>query len=1170
VALHESVHRGLEAVFGSGVKPILKQIYRTNPNVQENVDTRRKNRPDLSVEKATEEELADMSYENYNLSLVRGFKRLVAFINKWLKTIYERVTRGRLALYRPKESDVVFSDMMVAQLISGVTHRGLQNIPVRTREGAKAKASIAIPTIEDMKETAKREGEKGQKQAGRIAEWLTHGRWKWILTYGSTLGQMTEVLATHLPSVRKFNGAVRLMQSDQNKAIQEGSTTSAKWKDVESQRGKKVILDDLITETELKGLRPDMDLKKNIDGWGLGQYKTWLEAKAVHDKLVAKWESPAIPGDVQTVFKQQMKGTVNRVEEVYQALRAQIKRTFRNEEDRAKMLADLETRFKPMRAGRPYMTHKREGNYLVIVTDKEGGREVWGYYTRRHQKRAAEEHRQRFMERDGTEPRVKLIEKAAIFDNLDSADRGFVKKITDEIGKTITDEGERSKLITQVQQLYAAALPEMSGLKRLLPRKTAVIEGYSKDYRKIWGETQIALARYASKLKHMDDMKDALEDAGREAGKDKTIYAVTKWNSALPTALAPMETDFFASAEDMTNYVKELHKDPNITYKIHNSLPDTIMKGIKDKYYERLGKTAGDTMFAPVEERVKKNPTTVLEPQPKEGESMDDFTIRVSSYLNVLKTRYSGMLTHVERGAVSNFLVNLGFMNYLGWTPAFAFLNMTQVGMLTFPKLAARYGAIEAGKAITEGYKFTLANGHILKRLMLQAWNPKGETQILLEEFKGMDGKPLQKGGEGYELIKYLLDYGKLDFTQGSELSASTSDSWRVTQYAIKTASWLAHPTEVLNRLATAHAAYKLGKKGGLSKLQAREYALEVLDTTQLDYTPENKPIFLQKNWARIAFQFRQFSQQVAWQIGLAIHDTKKGLTEAQRKEARLYLTYLAASTFMMAGVRGMPAAGVIFLLLSLAMDDGEDAEFEFERLARETLGDDLGAFIATGMFSVLSIDAAATAGLGDLVPGTVSQSRASTSSKERLQDFAYDIAGPMAAWMGNAARGWDTYRSGDWVRGLEQASPKAVRTFMAGIRIADRGIETQNGLVRIAGTDLSAMDIAITMSGLKPSRTSWLQRQVNAVQAREDALKTQAKVLRSRYRMAYKYGDVKEQMRSMRRIEIYNGENPGYRITSDSLKGNALIRRQRITTATGGVASTPWQQRLYDDWEVD
>ena len=375
-----------------------------------------------------------------------------------------------------------------------------------------------------------------------------------------------------------------------------------------------------------------------------------------------------------------------------------------------------------------------------------------------------------------------------------------------------------------------------------------------------------------------------------------------------------------------------------------------------------------------------------------------------------------------------------------------------------------------------------------------------------------------------------------------------------------------------MNRMVTAVAAYELAKKEShMNAKDARDYAVAVLDATQLDYSPENRPIILQKDWARVAFQFRQFSQQVAWQIGLALSKALQKLPSNERNEARTYLLYLMLSTFTLAGVRGMPAAGMVFVIASMMMDDGEDAEYSFEKSLREMLGDDLGGVMSNGIFSLGNIDASVNLGLGDIIPGSFSSSRDSTASKEVLKDFAFDIMGPTAAWAGKVANGLDTIvDKGDWFKGTELMLPKAGRTIMTSIRYANRGMENNNGVVRMTGSELNASDYFITAIGLKSDRIATVQKTVGVTQGIEDAIKTRARLLRLNYRMAVKYNDDGAKTRARTKISDFNTEYPQFRIKNLSKSTKAAAAAQRLADRTRGVATTKMQAEIYKDLMSD
>jgi hypothetical protein len=353
---------------------------------------------------------------------------------------------------------------------------------------------------------------------------------------------------------------------------------------------------------------------------------------------------------------------------------------------------------------------------------------------------------------------------------------------------------------------------------------------------------------------------------------------------------------------------------------------------------------------------------------------------------------------------------------------------------------------------------------------------------------------------------------------------------------------------------------------------QAQDLATEVLDTTQYDYSPENRPMILQHPTARVMLQFRQFAQQTAWQIGKIINQSMdKNLTPEQRREQKTYLLYLLASTFTLAGIRGMPAAGMILILASaLFGDEGDDLEVSMQQQFKETFGDVFGPMMTDGVFSVFGIDASRNIGLGDLIPGTNVSNRATVGGRDRIKNMLFDMAGPTMAMAGNWANGYDTAQRGDLYRGIEEGLPKAFRTPMTAYRQSQRGMETKNGVVRIKDSDLSSWDFFITAIGLKTQKVSQVQGKVRVIQGQEDALKFRSGLIRRKIQLARRMDDIDGEMEGLLELQEFNEKYPQFRITRQSLKPNALKRAQRQAELTGGAANTKRQRKLWEAFMDD
>lgn len=1208
VYLHEAAHKGLAQLFGRQVEAVMARLYDENPRLKAKADQYIREKG-LTKEEATEEALADMANDHF-LPNLNGWQDFLRVIRDWLERMVGSITTKGITdreiemivgaatrigirsdvrdvevamrMHELKAVDelgdgedrvsVALDKIERALLNNGFSQEDAETYTTNIYDKAKAriaddviraaKAGVALSDIDpapkkiklsqDSTPTYERVVNVLTDKKGTAREIFGTAFPDYVMRNFATLGQLVDVIKNVLPAATSFDKFIRQMQASDNDTINKTAPIATRWGALlaPGNEARNKQLNDFITETEALGMRPDVergfDDFANMDG--RNNFENTAQARAKYDELVNKWNNLEDP-ELQRIYTEQANLSTEMIKYVVAGMIRNIENNIPDSTKRQEMIHNLKKRWKHPMAGRPWIPHKRFGEYVVIVTAEDGTREVFGYETKVQATEMAEVHKERYKDYN---PKVRIIKGTDVYSNLDGVDKSFIDKIKTAVTQNVTDPDEVQKLALAVEEIYVAALPEMSGAKRLIARKN--IPGWSTEYRRSWTEAIMSMSRYASKLHYMDDLRDSVEDAGRQAGKDKTIYAITYWDKDKGI----LQTQFRNSALGRTRFIRSL--GPNMRYDEAVSHPDNILALVKKTYYDQMTRADAERAFVFVEKQFGVNKEDTKVPAPYED------AILSSRYYNLLRDRYSNFLTHKPRGPISNLLVNLGFINYLGWTPAFAFMNITQVAMLTFPRLAARYGAGNASDAIKKGYAFANANSHVFKQLMGGAWTRTGIDSLNIDKFNETDGTPLSQ--KHRDVLDYLLKHGKLDFTQGSELNEITENTPKWAQRVIKSSSWLAHPTEVLNRVVTAVATYELSYNNASPALSAEAKhnraiieAVEVLDTTQYDYSQENRPQILQHPTARVMLQFRQFSQQTAWQIGKALKQALSKLPSEQRREQRAYLLYILASTLTLAGVRGMPAAGLVFMLASMFGDEGDDLEFELQKGARDILGDTFGPMLTSGIFTGIGIDASRNIGLGDIWPGTNIQSRA-TSSKDKFRDVMYDAAGPTIAMFGNILTGIDTIEKGDVWRGVEESLPKAFRTPLKAMRLNNRGLETKSGIVRVKGTDITPWELIVTAAGLKPDKVGWVQDQVGYVQQREAAIRMQGSILRKRMQFAVKYGDKEEVSTVQRRINEFNKVNPDFRVTPKSLK--PPFRAQAIADMTGGISSTKGQLNIY------
>lgn len=963
----------------------------------------------------------------------------------------------------------------------------------------------------------------------------------------STLGQFADVAKKYIPSAETYDKAVRRMQAAANEAVNAAAPIVTNWGELN--KVDTAELHSIIRTAESSGFRPDLPITHTVNAAAMQdeQYNSEDHARAAYDALVNQFKASP---HLQEIYSAQANQSTARIKDVIDGMRENIRRIIHDPTDRTAMLAQLNSKYAMAEAGRPYIPHRLYGDYIVVVTDDQGGREVWGYATQREAKRMAAEHEARFQNNATS----KIIKGTEQFSSLDGTDRSFINKIQQAIDKTVTNQEDAKKLGDAMREIYVAALPEISGAKRLMPRKG--IEGYSENFRRAWSEAAVTMPRYAAKLRHMDALRDSMEDAGREAGRDKTVYAVATWHKN-KDSVVDFTTKFFTTATEKSAYINGLGKTDNYHIAIahHGEIVDRV-KSLLHTYLPEVDVQAQITKLQPQFDKMNA----------MEIKAYASNEVQATRYYNHLKARYNAFLEFHPQSPVAAALTNLGFLNFLGWTPSFPFMNLMQVPTLTLPRLAAKYGFGSSTTALRNAYSIMGKNTDLLSKLALNAWTKSGVDTLNIADFKGANENQLR-------LLRYMLDHGKLTFTQALELHAVTSGSSEAAQRIMKSAGWLAHPSEVLNRVVTALAAYDLAasRSNALSPEARHQYAIdmavEALDTTQFDYSPENRPLILNHPLARVLLQFRQFSQQAAWQIGKAAYQGLKSLDPEVRREQRAYLAYILASSFVYAGARGAPAAGLIMMLASMLGGDGDDPEFEFRKWAKDHMGETLGPVFTNGMFGGLGMDVSRTIGLGDIIPGTAGQVQVAANRKDKIKDMLFDAGGPAVAMAGSVGTAMDWFDKGDVLQGWENLSPKAIRTALKAYRFSDRGLENSNGIVRLAGEEFTPWDIIVTAMGLNTERASYIQGEVGAVQGMDRMLGLQSGLLRKQYWMAKDNEDSDALATVEMNIQKFNDAHPELAITPKSVAGVARLKlkAQQIADRTGGVATTRTQEKLIE-----
>lgn len=420
-------------------------------------------------------------------------------------------------------------------------------------------------------------------------------------------------------------------------------------------------------------------------------------------------------------------------------------------------------------------------------------------------------------------------------------------------------------------------------------------------------------------------------------------------------------------------------------------------------------------------------------------------------------------------------LRSAGFMWYLGFNVKSALVNLTQIPVVTYPYLAAKYGDAKAVKALSSAYG--RVSNHYLKRKGL----PQDEQRVL--------DRMLQDG-----LIDESFATNLAGIAEGGmlgRLNASSEAGRRMNELSYYGA-YMFQASEKYNRRVTALASFRLAFEQTGNFEDAYAQATDSVRTTQFEYGKWDRPEFTRGRKSAL-FLFFSYTQQFLY---LALGG--RGNQEGRRTALRMWATLL-----VLAGLQGLPGAEYILSLIDF-FGTGimrtlglEDPKVDSRRAIREFVGpiiDDLTLgmidnpdFLMHGIsreyglgplhalelagIPVPNLDLSGSLGMGTFLPFDVPQ-----GDRTDLGDMLLSGLGPLA----NIGTGmYDSINSTDpdtWKR-IERAMPSALKNFSRATRIATRGAETSRGAAKFLEFDAALPDEAAELIawglGFSPTRVT-------------------------------------------------------------------------------------------------
>lgn len=438
----------------------------------------------------------------------------------------------------------------------------------------------------------------------------------------------------------------------------------------------------------------------------------------------------------------------------------------------------------------------------------------------------------------------------------------------------------------------------------------------------------------------------------------------------------------------------------------------------------------------------------------------------------------------------------LAFFHYLGWSPAAAMVNLTQVPAIAIPVVGARYGMAKTSAVFLK----TMTDWHLGKS--------KLTTRDAYKSFARDGNANITEDEKNF--IKVLIDRGDIDITRVGSITEEAHSDQRTPsvfgtkmQKFMRTGAYMFHGAEMANREVTGLATFRLIKqkhpelfKGATfknsetmteSELKVYEEVRELIGTTQFLYESENRPRAMRENnIVRTMTTFKIYGQHIIYmyaQLAREALGRDKSLSKEKRREAMRALAGLVSFQMIAAGATGVLPIAVSVWMAGLAYNlfaDDEDeivsSEADFTQwiddMVKGAFDDDeqefASALFSKGIGNALGVDlhsrVSQDTNLLIMMPD-----RPASNGKEWYKELLISAAGPVFGGVfGNTASFAQDVYEGNPAKSLKNALPKVLRDSYKAVDYGLNGVKTNSDLDVIESLDTS--DLVIQALGFTPA----------------------------------------------------------------------------------------------------
>ncbi|MHA3081673.1 PLxRFG domain-containing protein [Acinetobacter sp. ANC 5383] len=496
--------------------------------------------------------------------------------------------------------------------------------------------------------------------------------------------------------------------------------------------------------------------------------------------------------------------------------------------------------------------------------------------------------------------------------------------------------------------------------------------------------------------------------------------------------------------------------------------------------------------------------------------------------INEMNMRHQNLM-NPKSNPLSSTLTSVGFLYYLGLSPASAVVNLLQTPLVTLPVMAAK-------------------------------WNLKKSSQALIkaseEAVKAKNDMSKVLTGDELQAYNEAVSRGVIDVTQAHDLAgiAQGEDSgvmWKL-RPVMRWASFLFHHAERFNRSATFMASYRLAKESGATHAEAFDQAADVTYQSHFDYSSGNRPRLMQGNVAKVIFLFKQFGQNMIYLLTRQAYQAIKAEKPEDRIQARKTLAGLLTTHALASGVLGLPLVGMLLAGASMiggSDDEPWDAEVALRNMLADMFGNTVSNMIAKGVSRATPWDISGRVGLSSLILPDVQEG---LEGQRWAESAMAGALGPVAGIGTGILKGMNNIGDGNFERGLEDMLPVSLKSPLKSMRYQMEGAQDKTGISIL--DEVGTMAIVGQTLGFSPSDVRTASDGKSAIYQMNQRLQARRSQLLAQFSRAKMNDDEETLSEVWADIDKFNAKNPSRRITKPNAMQSYRNRMRRINHSENGV----------------